>query len=246
MFDIILYGLGRMWLWSKPCCRWQDCQLCQRKRGSTQGIEHRRKGRISLHKPGHYSSVKLYYFLLMLVNVILFSNVFIVNGFGIYSPLSTLASRNRNNSRSLLRRVTKENDGDNIDDGEYDDHDSNGQIYDNMDLDFNQNNDEELSTIPDLSWRVEKLRLEEANTRRFLKSKPRFLPYEECRKWVQAWNRWDSEEDWVTWIDEGEKRNSYIPARPDEYYGRLGKWKGWDHFLGKDCENVDNENNDFQ
>ena len=50
--------------------------------------------------------------------------------------------------------------------------------------------------IDDLSWRVEKLRLEEANTRRFLKAKPRFLPYEECRKWVQAWGRWTSEEDW--------------------------------------------------
>lgn len=30
----------------------------------------------------------------------------------------------------------------------------------------------------------------------------------------------------------GEKRNSYIPARPDEYYGGLGQWIGWDHFLG--------------
>ena len=41
----------------------------------------------------------------------------------------------------------------------------------------------------------------------------------------------------------GEKRNSYIPARPDEYYGRLGKWISWDHFLGlnkedgKECSN---------
>jgi hypothetical protein len=41
----------------------------------------------------------------------------------------------------------------------------------------------------DLSWRVAKLRLEEANTRRFLKAMPRYLPYNECRKWVQAWSR---------------------------------------------------------
>ena len=34
------------------------------------------------------------------------------------------------------------------------------------------------------------------------------------------------------WIDMGEKRNSYIPARPDEYYENLGQWKSWDHFLG--------------
>jgi hypothetical protein len=51
--------------------------------------------------------------------------------------------------------------------------------------------------IEDLNWRVERLKLEEANTRRFLKSGPRFLPYEECRKWVQAWgNRWSSAQEW--------------------------------------------------
>jgi hypothetical protein len=51
--------------------------------------------------------------------------------------------------------------------------------------------------IEDLNWRVHKLRLEEANTRRFLKAGPRFLPYEECRKWVQAWgNRWQSATEW--------------------------------------------------
>ena len=50
--------------------------------------------------------------------------------------------------------------------------------------------------IEELSWRVNKLRLEEANTRRFLKAGPRFLPYEECRKWVQAWGRWKTQDDW--------------------------------------------------
>ena len=50
--------------------------------------------------------------------------------------------------------------------------------------------------LEDLNWRVEKLRLEEANTRRFLKAKPRFLPYDECAKWVQAFGRWRTKEDW--------------------------------------------------
>lgn len=50
--------------------------------------------------------------------------------------------------------------------------------------------------IEDLSYRVNKLRLEEANTRRFLKAKPRFLPYDECCKWVQAFGRWRSKKDW--------------------------------------------------
>jgi hypothetical protein len=50
--------------------------------------------------------------------------------------------------------------------------------------------------IEDLNWRIEKLRLEEANTRRFLKAGPRFLPYEECCKWVQAWGRWQTQDEW--------------------------------------------------
>jgi hypothetical protein len=85
--------------------------------------------------------------------------------------------------------------------------------------------------LDDLSWRVEKLRLEERNTQRFLRAGPRFLPYDECRKWVQAWgSRWDSEDDWRQWIAMGEKRNPYIPSRPDEYYG--SQWVSWEHFLG--------------
>lgn len=66
--------------------------------------------------------------------------------------------------------------------------------------------------LDDLSWRVEKLRLEEQNTERFLKAPSRFLPYEECCKWVQAFGRWKTEEDWKEWIEMGEKRNAYIPV----------------------------------
>jgi hypothetical protein len=98
---------------------------------------------------------------------------------------------------------------------------------------------EGLVMLHDLNWRVEKLRLEEANTRRFLKSGPRFLPYEECRKWVMAFNRWHSEEEWRQWIMDGEKRNPYIPSYPDEYYGNRGEWKGWGHFLGVEGEKND-------
>lgn len=54
-------------------------------------------------------------------------------------------------------------------------------------------------SLPDLEWRVQKFRLEEENKKRFLKSRPRFLPYEDATKWVQAWGqRWTSEEDW--WV----------------------------------------------
>lgn len=91
--------------------------------------------------------------------------------------------------------------------------------------------EEDLQTagavIEDLNWRVDKLRLEEENKKRFLKAKPRFLPYDECRKWVQAFSRWNSKEDWLDWIRMGEKRNSYIPSRPDRYYGERGDWISW-------------------
>ena len=69
--------------------------------------------------------------------------------------------------------------------------------------------------LHDLSWRVEKLRLEEQNIQRFLKARPRFLPYNECRKWVQAFSRWQTEDDWNEWIAMGEKRNAYIPVSDD-------------------------------
>ena len=89
---------------------------------------------------------------------------------------------------------------------------------------FGEDLDTGAVMIDELSWRVEKMRLEEQNRQRFLKARPRFLPYNECRKWVQAFGRWETEEDWRQWISMGEKRNSYIPSRPDEYYGRLGQW----------------------
>jgi len=49
---------------------------------------------------------------------------------------------------------------------------------------------------------------------------------------LQAWNRWETQEQWEEWISLGEKRNSYIPSNPEEYYTRRGEgWKGWDDFL---------------
>lgn len=112
--------------------------------------------------------------------------------------------------------------------------------------DFKQGDDEVDSVLEDLNWRVVKLKLEEENTKRFLKSKPRYLPYSECRKWVSAWSRWSSEDEWRDWIDMGEKRNSYIPARPDEYYGELGQWKSWDHFLGLCADDDEETTSEFE
>jgi hypothetical protein len=88
--------------------------------------------------------------------------------------------------------------------------------------------------MPDLAWRVEKLRLEEQNQQRFLKAMPRFLPYSECRKWVQAFSRWKTKDDWREWIAMGEKRNSYIPVRMSRrrWCDRTGKSPFWGfHFV---------------
>jgi len=51
---------------------------------------------------------------------------------------------------------------------------------------------------------------------------------------------WGNTHKHKSWIDMGEKRNSYIPARPDEYYGRLGQWISWAHFLGLNEEQDEN------
>lgn len=81
--------------------------------------------------------------------------------------------------------------------------------------------------------------LQEQYRQSILKRKPRFLPYKECAKWVQAMNLWDTQEEWDQWIANGEKRNPYIPSRPDEYYGKFGKWRGWHFFLHGKMDNID-------
>eukprot|EP00434_Breviolum_minutum_P039354 symbB.v1.2.034943.t1/scaffold4603.1/size37504/4 len=80
--------------------------------------------------------------------------------------------------------------------------------------------------------RLFRTELEEHARRALFRRKKRFLPFDDCVKWVRAMGLWDSKKEWEEWIAMGEKRNPYIPTRPDEYYGKLGQWKGWSHFLG--------------
>jgi hypothetical protein len=109
----------------------------------------------------------------------------------------------------IMRMFNNNNDDDDDDDG---DDDATSKVGNDDDEDEEEDEDdveEEAMFVTDvrgrpagivmddLNWRVEKLRLEEANTKRFLKSGPRFLPYGECCKWVQAWgNRWQNEVEW--------------------------------------------------
>lgn len=59
----------------------------------------------------------------------------------------------------------------------------------------------------------------------------RYLPFDECCKWVRANGMWKSQNEWFEWVAMGEDLSPYIPTRPDEYYSRLGVWRGWDFFL---------------
>jgi len=59
----------------------------------------------------------------------------------------------------------------------------------------------------------------------------RYLPFDECCEWVRRNGWWKTQEDWEEWVAMGEDLSPYIPTRPDEYYSRLGKWRGWSFFL---------------
>ena len=69
------------------------------------------------------------------------------------------------------------------------------------------------------------------------------LPFDEAVKWVRTtgadfWG-WQSKEDWVEWLHQGEGMSQYIPSDPEAYYGPggrgggvKGKWRGWEYWLG--------------
>jgi hypothetical protein len=83
-----------------------------------------------------------------------------------------------------------------------------------------------------LQIRIARMRLEEENKRRFLKSRPVKLPYDQSKKWVQAQNMWNSREEWYEWVGLGENLSAYIPSDPEAYYKGLGSWIDWDNYLG--------------
>ena len=88
----------------------------------------------------------------------------------------------------------------------------------------------------DGSWRIGKARLEEQWSAGIRKRKTRFLPFMSARQWARA--MWFTEEqDWRQWIEDGEKRNPYIPSKPDEIYAQKG-WGGWDDFLNGPIEDL--------
>ena len=99
---------------------------------------------------------------------------------------------------------------------------------DDDDVNVDSTND---SHMQDFAWRAEKIRLEEANTKSFLKRKPRKLPYLDARRWVQTNLGASTKEEFYDLVANGNVRSPYLSKRPDEYYTQTGDWKGWDHFL---------------
>lgn len=112
-----------------------------------------------------------------------------------------------------------------------DDKGENNSIENSKNNDKNDNNATNNIVLDDISWRVAKVRLEEANTKRFLKRKPLKLPYEISRRWIQ--HNWapKTKEEFNDLVANGDLRNVYISKRPEEYYGERGEWISWDHYL---------------
>lgn len=81
--------------------------------------------------------------------------------------------------------------------------------------------------------KVEKARtkLEEDNTKSFLKRRPLKLPYEDALRWVQGNLGCSTKEEFEDLVENGNLRTPYIPKRPEEYYSGTRDWISWDHFL---------------
>jgi len=91
---------------------------------------------------------------------------------------------------------------------------------------------------------IEKARcaLEEQNKRSFLKSRPRKLPYQQARLWVQKTLGVETKEEWDDFLAMGYIKSSYIPNNPEEYYTVSRQWISWDHFLKGTFDDDDNDN----
>ena len=89
----------------------------------------------------------------------------------------------------------------------------------------------------ELSWRIAKLRLEEANTKRFLNRPPLKMSYLQSRQFIQRnWGPIRSKKEFEDLVSNGDIRTPYISKRPEEYYGRRGEWISWEHYLLGECE----------
>ena len=82
------------------------------------------------------------------------------------------------------------------------------------------------------AWRIDQQRLQEAWSAQVRKRKPRFLSFQHARQWARAMY-FTTEKDWRRWINNGEKRNPYVPSNPEVVYAEKG-WTTWEDFLNGD------------
>jgi hypothetical protein len=88
-----------------------------------------------------------------------------------------------------------------------------------------------ISRAEEIQVERERDRLEESNRQAFLKRKPRKLPYEDARRWIQANLGPSTKEEFFDLVENGNLRTPYIPKRPEEYYTETREWVSWEHFL---------------
>ncbi len=98
----------------------------------------------------------------------------------------------------------------------------------------NENNN--MVVIDELSWRVAKVQLEEANTKRFLNRRPLKMSYLQSRQFIQRnWGPVRTRKEFDDLVSNGDLKTPYISKRPEEYYGRRGEWISWEHYLLGEC-----------
>ena len=86
----------------------------------------------------------------------------------------------------------------------------------------------------ELRIRILRRRLHQDWMARRLQSPAAFLHYDAAAKWAQDQACWKNKEDWVAWVESGEKKCSLIPSDPEQFYRSRGEWRGWSNFLGVD------------
>jgi hypothetical protein len=103
--------------------------------------------------------------------------------------------------------------------------------------------DDTSSNNDDISWRIAKLQLEEANTRRFLKAKPIKLDYTTSSTWICKNYDISTKKEFMDLVANGQLRTPYISKDPETYYGVRGQWISWDHYLGVGMNKKSSNNN---
>ncbi|KAL7532308.1 hypothetical protein ACHAXR_004553 [Thalassiosira sp. AJA248-18] len=157
-------------------------------------------------------------------------------------PTTTPASTNSNPLLGHLSMATNNNNDDGSNSEGNDDTSTNDDASPSSSSPKNNNEKNVLIDEDELSWRVAKVRLEDANTQRFLRRKPIKLSYSQSQKWIQMNWAPETKQEFEDLVANGNLRTPYISKRPEEYYGERGEWISWDHYLlGNSTDDISKE-----